>query len=114
MRFIKVCSLAWELPVFFLLAVGSLSAQSGQQVAAKSETNAAAAPTERAVPKDEGSAIPSRADMLRGAYGPFRANNDLLYYHLDIRVDPDQECISGKNTIRFKHADRTARASRSI
>lgn len=102
MRFIDARSLAWKLPVFFLLAVGSLSAQSGQQVAAKSETNAAAAPTQRAVPKDEGSAIPTRADMLRGAYGPFRANNDLLYYHLDIRVEPDQQWISGKNTIRFK------------
>ena len=40
--------------------------------------------------------------MLRGAYGPFRANNDLLYYHLDIRVDPAQKSIQGKNTIRFR------------
>lgn len=40
--------------------------------------------------------------MLRGAYGPYRANNDLLYYHLDIRVDPEKQTISGKNTIRFK------------
>jgi len=40
--------------------------------------------------------------MLRGAYGPFRANNDLLYYHLDIRIDPDKQFISGKNTIRFR------------
>ena len=40
--------------------------------------------------------------MLRGAYGPYRANNDLLYYHLDIRVDPDKQWVSGKNTIRFK------------
>jgi aminopeptidase N len=46
--------------------------------------------------------IPTRADIIRGAYGPYRANNDLLYYHLDIRVDPDQKFISGKNTIRFK------------
>src|ERR1700727_2864578 len=46
--------------------------------------------------------LPTRADMLRGAYGPYRANNDLLYYHLDVRVDPDAETISGKNTIRFK------------
>jgi aminopeptidase N len=44
----------------------------------------------------------SRADMLRGAYGPYRANNDLLYYHLDVRVDPDKQTIQGKNTIRFK------------
>ena len=47
-------------------------------------------------------AAPSRADILRGAYGPFRANNDLLFYHLDIRVDPEKKFISGKNTIRFK------------
>ena len=46
--------------------------------------------------------LPSRADILRGAYGPYRANNDLLYYHLDVRVDPDKQWISGKNTIRFK------------
>ena len=44
----------------------------------------------------------SRADMLRGAYGPYRANNDLLYYHLDVRVDPDTKTINGKNTIRFR------------
>ncbi len=45
---------------------------------------------------------PTQADILRGAYGPFRANNDLLYYHLDVRVDPEKKFISGKNTIRFK------------
>src|SRR5262245_49337541 len=27
-----------------------------------------------------------RANLLRGEYGPLRANNDLLSYHLDIRV----------------------------
>jgi aminopeptidase N len=45
---------------------------------------------------------PTRADILRGAYGQYRANNDLLYYHLDVRVDPEKKFISGKNTIRFK------------
>jgi aminopeptidase N len=45
---------------------------------------------------------PTRADILRGAYGPYRANNDLLYYHLDIKVDPVDKTIAGKNTIRFK------------
>ena len=53
-------------------------------------------------PNDAGAAIPTRFDMLRGAYGPYRANNDLLYYHLDIRVDPEQQTIRGKNTIRFR------------
>jgi aminopeptidase N len=47
-------------------------------------------------------AAPSRANILRGEYGRYRANNDLLYYHLDVRVDPDKKTISGKNTVRFK------------
>lgn len=45
---------------------------------------------------------PTRADVLRGEYGRYRANNDLLYYQLDVRIDPDAKAISGKNTIRFK------------
>lgn len=47
-------------------------------------------------------APPTHADLLRGEYGPYRANNDLLFYHLDIRVDPEKKFIRGKNTIRFK------------
>lgn len=45
---------------------------------------------------------PTQADILRGAYGPYRANNDLLSYRLDIRVNPDKKFISGQNTIRFR------------
>src|SRR5262245_24545395 len=45
---------------------------------------------------------PTRADVLRGEYGRYRANNDLLFYHLDIRVDPVAKTIGGKNTIRFR------------
>ena len=45
---------------------------------------------------------PTRTDILRGEYGRYRANNDLLYYDLDIRVNPEKKFISGKNTIRFK------------
>jgi aminopeptidase N len=45
---------------------------------------------------------PTRAETLRGEYGRYRANNDLLYYDLDVRVDPEKKWISGKNTIRFK------------
>ena len=44
----------------------------------------------------------TEADRLRGSYGPYRANNDLLYYHLDVRVDPEKQFLSGKNSIRFK------------
>src|SRR5262245_46819284 len=45
---------------------------------------------------------PTHADILRGAYGEYRANNDLLSYSLDIRVDPAVKKLSGKNTIRFR------------
>ncbi|MFO0961068.1 MAG: M1 family metallopeptidase [Isosphaeraceae bacterium] len=45
---------------------------------------------------------PSRANLLRGEYGRYRANNDLLYYHLDIRIDPASKSIRGKNTVRFR------------
>src|ERR1700689_1188826 len=50
----------------------------------------------------EAPAVFSEADHLRGSYGPYRANNDLLYYHLDVRVDPEKQTLSGKNSIRFK------------
>jgi aminopeptidase N len=45
---------------------------------------------------------PTRADILRGEYGRYRANNDLLSYSLDVRVDPEKKSIAGRNTIRFK------------
>ena len=45
---------------------------------------------------------PTRLDVLRGEYGRYRANNDLLRYELDVRVDPEKKSISGKNAIRFK------------
>ncbi|MEP7076699.1 MAG: M1 family metallopeptidase [Acidobacteriota bacterium] len=45
---------------------------------------------------------PSHADILRGEYGRYRANNDLLSYGLDIRIDPDKKVLSGKNTIKFR------------
>lgn len=44
----------------------------------------------------------TRNDMLLGAYGPYRANNDLLSYALNIRVDPSKKSISGKNTVTFR------------
>ncbi len=71
-----------------------------QQSATKKATEEK--PKPRVRPNDAGAAIPTRFDMLRGAYSPFRANNDLLYYHLDVRVDPDEKSIRGKNTIRFR------------
>jgi aminopeptidase N len=48
------------------------------------------------------SSASTRANILRGEYGRYRANNDLLYYHLDVRVDPEKRLISGKTSIRFR------------
>jgi aminopeptidase N len=55
-----------------------------------------------AAAKEAAPARPTRATLLRGEFGPYRANNDLLYYHLDVRVDPEKQTISGKNLIRFR------------
>jgi aminopeptidase N len=89
MRFSAILPFGSKLSVLLVYAATSLSAQT-------------VAPKPHVQRNDAEERIPTRADMLRGAYGPYRANNDLLYYHLDIRVDPDKQLISGKNTIRFR------------
>jgi aminopeptidase N len=78
------CLLLW------LAAAGALWAQNAPP-GGKSSTD-----------RPPASATPSRANILRGEYGRYRANNDLLFYHLDVRVDPEKKLISGKNTIRFR------------
>lgn len=44
----------------------------------------------------------NRQDSLRGSITPEREWWDLTYYHLDIKVDPENKFISGKNTIQYK------------
>jgi aminopeptidase N len=44
----------------------------------------------------------TKDDLLRGAYGPYRANNDLLFYALKLRVDPEAKTIAGTNRVRFR------------
>ncbi|NNC49236.1 MAG: M1 family metallopeptidase [Flaviramulus sp.] len=44
----------------------------------------------------------TRQDTLRGSITPERSWWDLAYYHLDIKVNPDEKYISGKNTIQYK------------
>src|SRR5580692_10708246 len=46
--------------------------------------------------------LPTKDDFLRGGYGPYRANNDLLFYHLTLRVDPVEKTIAGTNVVRFR------------
>ena len=75
--------------VLAIVLFGLLSAHPGAQSSAPSPPAPALRP-------------PTRADLLRGEYGRYRANNDLLSYRLDLRVDPDRKFLSGTNTIRFK------------
>jgi aminopeptidase N len=44
----------------------------------------------------------TKQDTLRGSITPEREWWDLTYYHLYIKVNPDDKFISGKNTIQYK------------
>jgi len=85
--------------VVLVLLAAIAAPLSGQPAPAQT---ASAAPERPAATAPPALRPPTRADMLRGEYGPHRANNDLLSYHLDIRVDPDRKFISGKNSVRFR------------
>lgn len=44
----------------------------------------------------------ARQAVLRGEYDRYRANNDLLHYALNVRVNPDTKFLSGSNRVRFR------------
>jgi aminopeptidase N len=85
-----------------LVAIGG--AEVLAQVSQQEGTGAAAdrRATRRAGRGQRMAVATEQSTLLRGAYGPYRENNDLVYYHLDVRVDPEKKTIAGKNTIRFK------------
>src|SRR5258708_35437214 len=86
-------------PLSFVVLLGSVA------VSLSAQTSQPANPAaDHAAVKE-----PTPGDLLRGSYGPYRANNDLLFYHLDIRVDPGKKFISGTNTIRFRMLEDGAR-----
>jgi aminopeptidase N len=82
-------SLVCKSTIAFLLLTAAATSPFSQTRTAVPQT----VPTQKPV---------THADILRGEYGRYRANNDLLFYHLDIRVDPEKKFLSGKNRIRFK------------
>ncbi len=51
----------------------------------------------------------SRADSLRGQLTPLRTCYDIQYYHLDVRIDPDNRYISGSNLFLFTANDTFSR-----
>jgi aminopeptidase N len=110
MRTFVLRTISCGLLVIGVGAAASLFPQTVQQTTSQTGTPAAAAPAaaQKPLAKPSDASVPkpppppTRAEMLRGAYGPYRANNKLIYYHLDIRVDPEKQFISGKNTIRLR------------
>jgi len=61
----------------------------------------AAAPAAKKERAPDVAKVATKDDLLRGGYGPYRANNDLLFYHLTLRVDPVAKTIAGTNVVRF-------------
>lgn len=43
----------------------------------------------------------TRADTLRGKLTPLRTCYDINYYHLDVKINPDEQSISGSNEFAF-------------
>ena len=86
---------------FFVFA-GVGSAQTAAQPSAQSATTTPGVTVGHGAQAPDAVKVPTKDDLLRGGYGLYRANNDLLYYHLDVRVDPVAESISGSNAIRFR------------
>jgi len=94
--------------VGLLLGANAAVGQAPQQVLASSQPSAQSATTTPGAKVGQGAhapdavKVPTKDDLLRGGYGPYRANNDLLFYRLDVRVDPVAKTIAGTNTIRFR------------
>jgi hypothetical protein len=98
-----LCFVVFSLVLPSAAAQSSSSAQSNPSngiLTTSSQSSRTQLPGQTSTPPAE--PTPTRDDVLRGGWGPYRANNKLLYYHLDVRVDPDKKFLSGKNTIRFR------------
>ncbi len=53
--------------------------------------------------------LPTLADSLRGSLRPERTNYDVTYYHLSLRVNPQDSSIRGNNRIVFRVIDGLSR-----
>jgi aminopeptidase N len=89
-----------------LLGAGIAAGQVGDhpvaQPSAQSATTTPGATVGHGAQAPDAVKVPTKDDLLRGGYGPYRANNDLLFYRLDVRVDPVEKTIAGTNTVRFR------------
>jgi aminopeptidase N len=85
------------------LVVGTAGGQTTKPMAsAQSATTTPGAKLGQGAQPPVSGLLPTKDDLLRGGYGPYRANNDLLFYHLTLRVDPVAKTIAGTNVVRFR------------
>jgi len=84
------------------LVVGAAGAQTKVMASAQSATTTPGAKVGQGAQPPVAGLMPTKDDLLRGGYGPYRANNDLLFYHLTLRVDPVAKTIAGTNVVRFR------------
>ena len=99
----KMCVRAWVSVVLAGLVVGVAGAQvQGGMASAQSATTTPGVKVGQAAQPAVAGLMPTADDLLRGGYGPYRANNDLLFYHLTLRVDPVAKTIAGTNVVRFR------------
>jgi hypothetical protein len=97
----------WLAGTVLGFCIGGVQAQTSSQGAAAVQAKQPSAATLKTTPgrvrPPDVLKPPTKDDLLRGAYGPYRANNDLLFYKLKLRVDPTAKTISGTNLIdRFR------------
>ena len=100
------CKRLVQVAVFLAFVAIAISGRAALQTAPPASSSAWQRPAASATPPTP--AAPTRADILRGAYGPYRVNNDLLSYHLDVRVDPEKPfALFGRGLAKRKKGDVT-------
>src|SRR6202789_2154034 len=103
MGFDRCSSLVCVVAVGLGMGTWGAGAQTGKVMAsAQSSTTTPGAKVGQGAQPPVAGLLPTKDDLLRGGYGPYRANNDLLFYHLTLRVDPVAKTIAGTNAVRFR------------
>jgi len=92
----------WVFVVGLLVGAAGAQTKTNPMASAQSSTTTPGAKVGQGAQPPVAGLMPTKDDLLRGGYGPYRANNDLLFYHLMLRVDPVAKTIAGTNVVRFR------------
>ena len=92
----------WVFVVGLLVGAAGAQTKTNPMASAQSSTTTPGAKVGQGAQPPVAGLMPTKDDLLRGGYGPYRANNDLLFYHLTLRVDPVAKTIAGTNVVRFR------------